>query len=307
MEEEDHTATAHIGMMMTSLTANFQHFAMLGKFREPIVIVDSGADTHIGGKHWLPLTPLEGPLVRRANVVGFDDDASKSGLPIIEAVTKVVLHSGETVLLRAKHLVYNNTSSHTLLSTYQLRDLGIVVDNIAKSHPKNDSGEMGGQCITFTDGKHIDLEILSALMTFKAQLPTMEEYEQSNLPIYDVAQPNWNPNHHYDDTSALQAIADVEEVDDETGLYYFDPLDKEQEVMGHCVQLDIDPYRANDAPIAPEPHDNGTGTVDEVDAILNDMDYYELTGQDQSFDTFVCAVSTVEKLHNLKHVQPKLA
>ena len=43
------------------------------------------------------------------------------------------------------------------------------------------------------------------------------------------------------------------------------------------------------------------------DEILNDMDYYELTGKTQEFNTFACAVSTVEKLHSLKHIQPNLA
>ena len=96
--------------------------------------------------------------------------------------------------------------------------MGIVVDDVSKRHPKNNSGELGGQCITFEDGKHLDLEVLSALMTFKAELPTMEEYHSSNLPIYDIAQPNWNPGQHYDDTGSFHAMTETEVKDDE-GMY----------------------------------------------------------------------------------------
>ena len=239
---EDEDPPVRAGMVFTELTANIRYFAMLGKFHEPIVIVDAGADTHIGGKHWLPLSPTEGPSIKKANIIGFDEGATKSGLPVIEAVTKVVLRSGETVLLRAKHLVYNNTSNHTLLSTFQLRDVGFVVDDVAKHHLKNNSGEKGGQCITLEDGKHIDLEVLSALMIFKAELPTMEEYEHSKLPIYDIAQPNWNPSHHYDDATALHVNVDGDMTDIKEDLYYFDPLDKDQASIGHCVDLNFNPY-----------------------------------------------------------------
>ena len=58
-------------------------------------IVDSGADSHVGGNAWLPLTPISGPLVKTANVIGFDESSTcKTGLPIIAAVTKVETEHG---------------------------------------------------------------------------------------------------------------------------------------------------------------------------------------------------------------------
>jgi hypothetical protein len=35
-----------------------------------LVIIDSGADCHIGGKHWLPLSPTTGTYVKRASILG---------------------------------------------------------------------------------------------------------------------------------------------------------------------------------------------------------------------------------------------
>ena len=77
------------------------------------------------------LTPLSGPNVKFANVTGFDEEAARNnGLPIVSAILKMVNTEGKDIIVRAKHLIYNATSPHTLLSTYQMRELGVIVDDV---------------------------------------------------------------------------------------------------------------------------------------------------------------------------------
>ena len=60
-----------------------------------LCITDDGADSHVGGRAWLALSPLSGPTVQFSNVVGFDEQsAKKCGLPIISGVVKVVNSNG---------------------------------------------------------------------------------------------------------------------------------------------------------------------------------------------------------------------
>ena len=103
--------------------ANTNIWVILVNNENDLCIPDGGADSHVGGRTWLPLTPLSGPTVKFANVTGFDaESAKKFGLPIVQAVVKTKTEDGKTILLRAKHLIYNATSPHTLLSTYQMRE-----------------------------------------------------------------------------------------------------------------------------------------------------------------------------------------
>ena len=44
-----------------------------------------------------------------------------------------------------------------------------------------------------------------------------------------------------------------------------------------------------------------------VNSFLSDLDYFNLVGKTQSFDTLACAISTVEKLQQLEVLQPCLA
>ena len=52
--------------------AHTNYIAMLTNINHGLFIIDGGADSHVGGKMWLPLIPLSGPNVRFANITGFD-------------------------------------------------------------------------------------------------------------------------------------------------------------------------------------------------------------------------------------------
>ena len=162
---------------------------MVVKVMYGLYILDSGADSHVGGSSWLPLTALSGPLVKFANVIGFDHKSNKKlGLPIVTAVTKNVNNEGETIFLRAKHLIYNASSHHTLLSTYQMRELGIIVDDIPKRHLR-DTSTYGTHSITFPKSRHvIPLSTKSAIPSFTVTKPTLSEYiEAEEEDILDIA------------------------------------------------------------------------------------------------------------------------
>ena len=132
-----------------NLKAHTQYLAMLVSYSQDLCIPDGGADSHVGGRTWLPLSPLSGPNVKFANVTGFDEEAAKKfGLPIIAAVLNTVNTEGKEILVRAKHLIFNASSPHTLLSTYQIRELGVIVDDVSKRHLK-DEDTNGTHSISF--------------------------------------------------------------------------------------------------------------------------------------------------------------
>ena len=106
---------------------------MLVNYTQDLCIPDGGADFNVGGKTWLPLTPLSGPNVKFENVTGFDEEAAKKfGLTILTAVLKTINTDGKEIMMRAKHLIFNATSTHNLMSTYQMRELGVIVDDVSK-------------------------------------------------------------------------------------------------------------------------------------------------------------------------------
>ena len=180
--------------------AHTNYYAMLSHVKEQICIPDGGADSHVGGMSWLPLTPTSGPLVKFANVIGFDSEsARKSGLPIVAAITKVQTTDGTEIILRAKHLVYNGSSPHTLLSTFQMRETGAIVDDVSKRHHK-DAVQKGTHSIRFPQGHVIELKHRAVLSTFESSLPTLEEY--NTFPddrIVDIALYDWNPQQYHEE------------------------------------------------------------------------------------------------------------
>ena len=151
---------------------------------------------------------LSGPNVKFANVTGFDEEAAKKfGLPIVAAVLKTVNTEGKEIMMRAKHLIFNATSPHTLLSTYQMRELGIIVDDVSKLHLK-DRDNNGTHTISFPiQGHSINLTTKGALSTFPVTNPTLSVYLSTpENDIVDISIYNWNPqDHHEESLKTLQA------------------------------------------------------------------------------------------------------
>ena len=99
---------------------------------DAVAITDGGCDTGLLGAGWY-ITEYTGCY---AIMVGFDEFiAKKSGLPIVIGITKYSLPDGKGhILLRHNEGVYNKGSWTTLLSEFQLRTRGCIMDSTYKGH-----------------------------------------------------------------------------------------------------------------------------------------------------------------------------
>jgi len=166
-------------------------------------ISNAGADANIIGDGWYVSEYMSH---RKANIVGFDEKiARKNGLHIVCAYPTVILPNGCHVLLRAHEVVYNKGSSFTLLSKYQCRNFGCIVDSVAHTHRLTET-EYGTQCfkppsLEFT----IPFELRGCLMAFQHYLSTCADLE--TLTAIDITSAKqWNPDKHYASPFALPAL-----------------------------------------------------------------------------------------------------
>jgi hypothetical protein len=82
--------------------------------------LDGGADTCVLDKGWKILSVHK---YRWANVVRFDHEtAVKKNFPMVSVITSVDLPNGQSILLVIHEAIYNETSKHSLLSEFQLRE-----------------------------------------------------------------------------------------------------------------------------------------------------------------------------------------
>jgi hypothetical protein len=123
-------------------------------------------------------------------MVGFDEFiAKKLGLPIVIGITKYSLPDRKGhILLRHNEGVCNKGSRTTLLSEFQLRTRGCIVDSTYKGH-HGANYKPGTQRFETPDdegetGYTIPLTLWDALMTFWISLPT--EDDRATLPIVDI-------------------------------------------------------------------------------------------------------------------------
>lgn len=157
-----------------------------------LCITDGRAYTYLFRRAWIRLFS-EGPNTPKGDIIGFDDKAArKHGLPIGTHATKDKNRNNWYIILIALHGVSNKTSDHTLLFTFQMRDIGIIVDDVHNTYPRSSNGEKGTQCIEFKDGIKVDVICKSTLMTFNIEKPTYNEIFDGNIHIYDISQQDYN-------------------------------------------------------------------------------------------------------------------
>ena len=112
---EEEQADTFIGMLSRIFTVKTPRWNLhcCWKFRRVeihLCIVDSGADSHVGGlQGWLPLVDLNGPCITHVNVVGYcHETTKKNGLPVGDMVTKAITRDGKVKFLRARHITVND-------------------------------------------------------------------------------------------------------------------------------------------------------------------------------------------------------
>ena len=114
----------------------------------------------------------------------------KRNLPIVSAITTVDLPDGSSILLILHEGIYIETVKHSLLSEFQSREFGIVIDSTWHRH--------GGaqQMVIQDDGDSVvvPLELAGRLTHFKHRLPTPKE--NGSLRKYCLTQGDipWNPS-----------------------------------------------------------------------------------------------------------------
>ena len=123
---------SHYNVSIIVCKANLQYIARLARHKnKSLCIVDGRADTHVFGYSWLPLFTV-GPHIKKADIIGFGEMATrKQNLSIGPHATKVKDNRGRTIILRASHGVSNNSVNYTLLCAFEMREIGIIVNDVA--------------------------------------------------------------------------------------------------------------------------------------------------------------------------------
>jgi hypothetical protein len=166
---------------------------------------DNGADTCVVGTGWKVIATT----TRKANLVGFDSNyARKKGLPIVTADTVVRLQDSSEAIIRAHETVYNEGSPTTLISEFQVRTKGLVLDSVHKDHTASIDGRKGTQSFFLTEDKMIPLIMKGGLMTFEHHEPSEEDYEK--LEVYEITESQrWIPRKFYDDSEAMAPLSET--------------------------------------------------------------------------------------------------
>ena len=160
-----------------------------------------GADSCIGGNGWV----VHAYTGRKANLVGYDERTTKkSNLDICTLMTKVQPNPHKPAMILVAHeIVYNPGSNTTLISEFQVRNHGCILDSVSKSHRLSLEGKNGTQTFYPRDDIAIPLHLKKGLMGFYITAPTQEDIE-SLEHITITLDHVWNPYTHTDDVNGIE-------------------------------------------------------------------------------------------------------
>jgi hypothetical protein len=178
-------------------------------------ISDSGADSCVLGS----IAKVVHYTGRFASLIGYDPATTKSAsVPIVTALLKVRTSSfgNYPVLLKINEAPINEKSLITLLSEYQIREHGLVIDSVARKH-KSIHGKSGTQCFCVSSEVFVDFEDRGGLMGF--ELLPYEEGDEDRYDVNTITSPlRWTPRKFKDEPF---------------DGYFYDPTDVEDEAQGY--------------------------------------------------------------------------
>lgn len=176
-------------------------------------ISNGGADSYILGKHAKVLFYTG----RYATLIGYDPVASKTEkFPLVTALIKATssTEGGYPVLLKVHEAPYNANSPITLLSEYQIREYGLIIDSIAMWHH---TGLNTTDTLHFLVNSHVHINFKGleggGLMGIKI-LPIDKEDQDLYDVITITSTERWRP-HRFAQTDPKP--------------YYYDPNDQDNQ------------------------------------------------------------------------------
>ena len=156
-------------------------------------ISDGGADSFVLGKY----AHVINETGRYATLVGYDPQNTRSTkVPIVSAYLKVKTNVGVPVFLKANEATYKADNPITLLSEYQIREYGMVIDSVAIKHKKS-ATEFGTQRFELSSLLHIPFEDRGGIMGFEILPITKDDFDDNGQPLYEVftisGEKKWTP------------------------------------------------------------------------------------------------------------------
>ena len=130
-------------------------------------------------------------------MIGYDPTNTKSGrVPIVSAYLKSALSNGTFVLLVVNEAPYLAHSTTNLLSEYQIREYGKVIDSCSKSHVlSSDPLILGKQRFELGSDQHIDLINRGGIMGLPL-FPYIEGDDKLYEKIVITSDEPWIPRQH---------------------------------------------------------------------------------------------------------------
>ena len=148
---------------------------------------------------------------RKANLLGAQSNFKSKGLSIGTGITTLLspLDPNKPVCL----LVHNEACIHddptSLYSNCQMREHGIVVDDVATKHVKDSQGNKGTQSIHIPNGgPKLPMAIADALPVMTIRKPTQEKLDTLPKHVLTSIEP-WNPKEHHHDFEPVVLNAEI--------------------------------------------------------------------------------------------------
>ena len=264
---------------IVQIRANFEIAARLGDNAAKIyAISDGGADACVVGRH----ARVEHDTGRFAHLIGCDPNTMRTPkVPIVTAYLKVNAHNDIPVFLKINEAAYNEKSPVTLLSEYQVRDHGYIIDSVATRH-KAAHDQYGKQRLELNECVHVPFEDRGGMMGFEILEITDSDFLPNGEPAYDVFEitspDKWDPHAFRKDINTFTSTtaSDVpntipDDKDDLPALMYRD--DDMSVSTANSFEALIDTFEVPDLEI-----DYEYDMTDDRNAFLQNLTLDELTG-----------------------------